>query len=95
MGDDKRLARTVDAGIGYGPRRVDGDLSNLEDSWKAKAWDYPDQINVGARVGQTRQKGKFDDLVGLFHDRFQKLSKIIKNQTGQHPSGTIREIKNR
>ncbi len=95
MGDDKRLARTVDAGMGYGPRRVDGDLDNLDDSWKAKAWDYPDNITVGARVGETRQKGQFDDLVGLFHDRFQKLSKIIKNQTGQHPTGTIKEIKNR
>jgi DNA polymerase II small subunit len=94
MGADKRIARQIASSSNYGPRRVDGDIPDLSASWSAKAEDYTTDITPGYRVGETRQTGSFDDIVGLFHDRYEKLSRVLIHETGKHPSGTIKHIVN-
>ena len=76
----------------HGPRRVGGDLPNPADSWKAKAWDFPDAIDEGSPVGETDQHGKIDDIVSLFYDRYHKLQEIMLREAGVKPTGTIAEV---
>ncbi|RLI51415.1 hypothetical protein DRO61_02580 [Candidatus Bathyarchaeota archaeon] len=94
MGADKRLDRQIGSKFDYGPRRIDSDIPDLSASWSAKADDYTTDIIPGYRVGETRQAGSFDDLVGLFHDRYEKLSRVLIHESGKHPSGTIKQIVN-
>jgi len=77
----------------HGPRRVDGDIPNPADSWKAKAWDYPDQIDAGSPVGETDQHGLLGDIIGLFHNRYGKLKAVLESETGVKVTGTITEVK--
>ena len=77
----------------HGPRRVDGDIPNPADSWKAKAWDYSTSIDAGIPVGETEQHGLLKDIVGLFHNRYGKLKKILEAETGVKVTGNITQVK--
>ena len=63
-----------------------------QSAWKAKAWDYPDNYSIGGQVGQTNTKGKLDDIVNLFYDRYQSIADLLRNQAGFKASGTIKQI---
>ena len=77
----------------HGPRRVDGDIANPSASWKSKAWDYPTEISTGPPVGETEQHGLLGDIVGLFHNRYHKLRKVLERETGIKTTGSITEVK--
>ncbi|MAH42588.1 DNA polymerase II small subunit [archaeon] len=64
----------------------------IKDSWGAVASDYSTDITKGSLVGETNQKGTIDDIVNLFHNRYDKLKKVINKQCGFRESGTIKEI---
>jgi len=68
------------------------DIKDPAKSWEAKAWDYPDTYSIGGQVGQTNTKGKLDDIVNLFYDRYQTIADLLRNQAGFKASGTIRQI---
>ena len=68
------------------------DLENPSKSWTAKASDFSDDYTVGGQVGQTNTKGKMEDIVNLFYDRYQKVADMLRNQAGFKASGTIKQI---
>ncbi len=68
------------------------DIKDPAKSWQAKASDYPDDFTIGGQVGQTNTKGKLDDIVNLFYDRYQTIADLLRNQAGFKASGTIRQI---
>lgn len=61
-------------------------------AWAQKASDFSDDYTIGLQSGQTNQKGKFDDMVNLFYDRFQVITEILRSQAGFKASGTIKQI---
>lgn len=61
-------------------------------AWSEKASDFSDDFTIGLQSGLTNQKGKFDDMVNLFYDRFQTMSEIFRSQAGFKASGTIKQI---
>ena len=68
------------------------DIKDPAKSWQAKASDYPDDFTIGGQVGQTNTKGKLDDIVNLFYDRYQTIADLLRNQAGFKASGTIKQI---
>ena len=68
------------------------DLENPAKSWTAKASDFSDDYTIGGQVGQTNTKGKMEDIVNLFYDRYQKVADMLRNQAGFKASGTIKQI---
>ena len=68
------------------------DINNPSKSWTAKASDYSDEYSLFQNVGQTDQKGKFDDIVNLFYNRFETISEIFRSQAGFKASGSIKQI---
>ena len=68
------------------------DIKDPAKSWQAKASDYPDDFTIGGQVGQTNTKGKLDDIVNLFYDRYQSIADLLRNQAGFKASGTIKQI---
>ena len=68
------------------------DMANPAKSWQAKASDFNDDFTIGGQVGQTNTKGKLDDIVNLFYDRYQSIADLLRNQAGFKASGTIRQI---
>jgi len=68
------------------------DIDNPAKSWQAKASDYSDDFTIGGQVGQSNTKGKLDDIVNLFYDRYQSIADLLRNQAGFKASGTIRQI---
>ena len=76
---------------GWTPERVDQHL----DSWKHNAADYATEIDRGFPVGQSEASGKFDNIVNMFQDRYDKLHKIMRRQCGFVETGTIRRIRTR
>jgi DNA polymerase II small subunit len=85
-----------------GPRKVDDDLahyklnqSNPNDAWKAKAWDYPNDVQLGNPVGESDQHGTLPDIVNLFYERYDTLKKMIRRQCGFYETNTIGQVKSR
>ena len=46
--------------------RIAGEVAE-RNAWAAKASDFSNDYSLWQQVGQTNQKGKFDDIVNLFH----------------------------
>jgi len=67
--------------------------SQYSSAWMASAKDYDDSITKGPVVGQSEQSGKLDDIVNLFSERFEQLSKVLRWEWGFHSVGTIREVR--
>jgi len=68
------------------------DIQNPSKSWTAKASDYSNDYTIGGQVGQSNTKGKLNDIVNLFYDRYQTIADILRNQAGFKASGTIKQI---
>ena len=54
------------------------DMENPSKSWTAKASDFNDDYTIGGQVGQTNTKGKMQDIVNLFYDRYQNRSRYVE-----------------
>jgi len=63
-----------------------------KEAWNAKAEDYNNDFSVGENVGETDQKGKIEDIVNLFYNRFESITEILRSQAGFKASGTIKQI---
>jgi len=61
-------------------------------AWLEKASDFSDDYSIGLQSGQTNQKGKFDDIVNLFFNRYQSILKILRTQAGFKASGTLKQV---
>ena len=61
-------------------------------AWLEKASDFSDDYSIGLQSGQTNQKGKFDDIVNLFFNRYQTVLKILRTQAGFKASGTLKQV---
>ncbi len=61
-------------------------------AWSEKASDFSDDYSIGLQSGQTNQKGKFDDIVNLFFNRYQTVLKILRTQAGFKASGTLKQV---
>ena len=72
---------------------ADGAKSQYSSAWMAEAKDYVDQIVKAPNVGETEQSGTLPNIVNLFSERFEELSKILRYEWGFHSVGTIREIR--
>ena len=68
--------------------------SQYSSAWMAEAKDFADQIVKSPNVGETEQSGTLDNIVNLFSERFEELSKILRYEWGFHNVGTIREVRN-
>ena len=53
-----------------------------KDAWNAKAEDYNNDFSIGENVGETDQKGKIEDIVNLFYNRFESITEILRSQAG-------------
>ena len=69
----------------------DGGKTSYDSAWMAEAKDYKTQVIKGSVVGETEQSGKLSDIVNLFSERFEELSKILRWEWGFHSVGTIKQ----
>lgn len=67
-------------------------VKSLRSAWFEVASDYPTIIDKGLLVGQTDQTGKIDDITNLFTNRFDSISKIIREELGFKETATIKEL---
>lgn len=65
---------------------------SIRSSWFSIAADYPTMIETGTLVGQTDQTGKIEDIVNLFTNRFDAISKVIREELGFKETSTIKEL---
>ena len=72
---------------------ADGVKAQYSSAWMAEAKDYADQIVKSPNVGETEQSGTLPNIVNLFSERFEELSKILRFEWGFHSVGKIREIR--
>ena len=72
---------------------ADGVKSQYSSAWMAEAKDFADQIVKSPNVGETEQSGTLPNIVNLFSERFEELSKILRYEWGFHSVGKIREIR--
>ena len=80
---------------GWTAKRIQDEIltpRQINDSWKAKASDYPDMITTGESVGETDQTGKMEDIINLFQNRLEVIEKILRTELGFHKFGDIREV---
>ena len=71
--------------------KIAGEMAE-RDAWSAKASDFSNDWSLWKQVGQTDQKGKFDDIVNLFYNRFETIQEIFRTQAGFKASGSIKQI---
>ena len=71
--------------------KIAGEVAE-RDSWSAKASDFSNDYSLWQQVGQTNQKGKFDDIVNLFFNRYEVVAEMLRSQAGFKASGSIKQI---
>ena len=71
-------------------------LNNPDSSsaWDSLASDYPTEIIKRPQVGQSKHIGSIEDISALFRNRYEKIKKIFREQSGFRETGTIRDITN-
>lgn len=67
-------------------------MADLKGAWNHNASDYGDDIVKQAPVGESNQKGKYEDIVNLFQQRYKGIKKILYNQCGFKARMTIKDI---
>ncbi len=67
--------------------------SQYSSAWMAEAKDFADQIIKTPNVGESEQSGTLDNIVNLFSERFEELSKVLRSEWGFHSVGQIREVR--
>ncbi len=67
-------------------------MADLKGAWNHNASDYGDDIVKQAPVGESNQKGKYEDIVNLFQQRYKRIKKILYNQCGFKARMTIKDI---
>jgi DNA polymerase II small subunit len=70
------------------------DTPDSYSAWDAFASDYSTDINKGPPVGQSKNIGSIESIADLFKNRYEKIRKIFREQSGFRESGTIKEITN-
>ena len=63
-------------------------------AWDALASDYSTEIIKRPQVGQSKNIGSIEDIADLFKNRYEKIKKIFREQSGFRETGTIRDITN-
>mgnify|MGYP003144615941 FL=1 len=63
-------------------------------AWDAVASDYSTEIIKRPQVGQSKNIGSIEDIADLFKNRYEKIKKIFREQSGFRETGTIRDITN-
>ena len=67
--------------------------SQYSSAWMAEAKDFANQIVKTPNVGESEQSGTLDNIVNLFSERFEELSKVLRSEWGFHSVGQIREVR--
>tara|TARA_R110002051_G_scaffold324587_2_gene422558 strand:+ start:293 stop:1585 length:1293 start_codon:yes stop_codon:yes gene_type:complete len=70
------------------------DTPDSYSAWDAFASDYSTDINKRPPVGQSKNIGSIESIADLFNNRYEKIRKIFREQSGFRESGTIKEITN-
>tara|TARA_R110002012_G_scaffold315637_1_gene529684 strand:+ start:1056 stop:2360 length:1305 start_codon:yes stop_codon:yes gene_type:complete len=73
----------------FKPRKVDGEV---KDSWLGNASDYSNDIVLGTPVAENRKGSGLKDIVNLFSERYDKIHKILRYQSGFKITHTIKEM---
>ena len=63
-------------------------------AWDSFAADYPTEIIKRPEVGQSKNIGSIGDIADLFKNRYEKIKKIFREQSGFRETGTIKDITN-
>ena len=61
-------------------------------AWEALASDYSTDIIKRPPIGQTKNIGSIESIAELFKNRYNKIRKIFREQSGFRESGTIKDI---
>ena len=64
---------------------------DLSDAWSALASDYSTEILKYPEVGQSNRSGSLEDIANLFHERFDKLRKVLRQQAGFRETASIKD----
>ena len=64
---------------------------DLSDAWSALASDYPTEILKYPEVGQSNRSGSLAEIANLFHERYDKLRKVLRQQAGFRETATIKD----
>lgn len=64
---------------------------DLSDAWSYSAADFPTEIIKSPEVGQSNRSGSLADIANLFHERYDKLRKILRQQAGFRETASIKE----
>tara|TARA_Y100000389_G_scaffold205136_2_gene263848 strand:- start:6072 stop:7343 length:1272 start_codon:yes stop_codon:yes gene_type:complete len=67
-------------------------MADLKGAWNHNASDYSDDVVKQAPVGESNQKGKYEDIVNLFQQRYKRIKKILYNQCGFKARMSIKDI---
>jgi DNA polymerase II small subunit len=70
------------------------DTPDSYSAWDAFASDYSTDIIKRPPVGQSKNIGSIESIADLFKNRYEKIRKIFREQSGFRESGTIKEITN-
>ena len=70
------------------------DTPDSYSAWEALASDYPTEIIKRPEVGQSKNIGSIEDIASLFRNRYEKIKKIFREQSGFRETGTIKDITN-
>ncbi len=70
------------------------DTPDSYSAWEALASDYSTEIIKRPQVGQSKNIGSIQDIANLFKNRYEKIKKIFREQSGFRETGTIKDITN-
>lgn len=70
------------------------DTPDSYSAWDEFASDYSTDVIKRPAVGQSKNIGSIENIADLFKNRYEKIRKIFREQSGFRESGTIKEITN-
>jgi len=70
------------------------DTPDSYSAWESLASDYSTEIIKRPQVGQSKNIGSIEDIAALFRNRYEKIKKIFREQSGFRETGTIKDITN-